>query len=62
MENKKFISQPGEMRLVQNDDLDCKDCIYAHSESTIDCVMYQKQKPGKIIYGGKCELKKTEIR
>lgn len=58
--NEKFETKKGEMQLVENDDLDCKGCIYVHRDSTMDCVMYPKAKPGKILYGGKCEHKKVE--
>jgi hypothetical protein len=26
---ERFTSQPGEMRLITNDDMVCKDCVYA---------------------------------
>jgi len=58
--NEKFESKKGEMQLIDNDDLDCKGCIYVHSDSTTDCVIYQNGKPGKILCGGKCEHKKME--
>jgi hypothetical protein len=62
--NKKFVSKKGEMRLIENSDLDCGDCIFAYDDSTIECVMYN-QKPLNVVNGAECKFKartKTEAK
>lgn len=63
MSNDKFVSKKGEMQLLKNSDLDCRDCIFANKDETIvaNCVMYQQQKPGSVIYGGTCDKKCTSV-
>lgn len=61
--NNKFASQKGELNLLKNSDLDCKECIFANKDETIvsRCVMYQQEKPGTVLYGGKCDKKCKSI-
>ena len=59
MSNEKFISHEGELEQIENSDLDCKDCIYRHKDIGT-CVMYQREKPGKVLYGKKCDKKSTK--
>lgn len=58
--NKKFIYQENETHLVKNNDISCKNCIFAYSDRVIDCIKYQ-QKPLKIFKGESCE-KKQELK
>ena len=58
--NEKFVSKKGEMHLIENAELDCKDCIFAYEDRTIDCIMYN-QKPISILDGNKCDKKEVSI-
>lgn len=57
MREERFTSQPGEMRLITNDDMVCKDCVYALEKSAI-CQKYKGCKPLKVIDGNPCEYYK----
>lgn len=46
--------QPGEMRLITNDDMVCKNCVYAFEKNAIH-QMYTRLKPGAVIDGNPCE-------
>lgn len=60
MNNDKFVSKKGEMHLIGNEDMDCKNCIFAYKDNSIECIMY-KQKPISILDGNHCEKKAVSV-
>lgn len=51
---KRIESEARNTHVVTNDDLVCRDCIYA-TVDTDSCELYLERKPNQIYYGGECE-------
>ena len=58
-ENDKFISKPNELKLLQNDDIICKNCINKQ-DKVLFCLKYEKGKPVSILKGGECKYFEKE--
>ena len=56
----KFVSDEGEMTLIKNDDLICKNCIYK-SKNAATCVAYEDGKPLEVVENNKCKFFKKTI-
>jgi hypothetical protein len=54
MSSEKFISKSGELHLIRNIDMHCKDCGFPYENSDVECVKY-KQKPLSVIRNGECQ-------
>jgi hypothetical protein len=55
MREDRFIMQDGDMQLLSNESLVCKDCKHVYpDQKTAVCEVYPKLKPSKVIYGDDC--------
>ena len=54
MREDKFTMHEGEMQLLSNDTLICRDCIYC-IDATAVCEKYKDCKPLAVLDGGHCE-------
>lgn len=54
-ENFNWSASKGYPHPITNDDLVCKDCIYKNRLTTLHCLKYPDEKPGKVLYGEECD-------
>lgn len=55
----KFVysKKSGNLNTITNDNLDCKDCKFVDKTNIATCEKFINLKPGKVLYGGKCDEK-----
>lgn len=57
---EKWKNDPIKMQKVRNRDLHCRFCTFRMNDTVIPgntskCEIYPELKPGKVLYGGKCD-------
>ena len=52
-----YSKKSGNLSTITNDDLDCKDCKFVDKAKIATCEKFINLKPGKVLYGGKCDEK-----
>lgn len=47
-------------KMLTNNDLVCKDCVFKYTESATKCYRYSPLKPSSVLYGHECPVYKKE--